>query len=133
MFIHRRQRLPTPIQCWAVFYAGVSVSTEHTLTGPNVGKCWVIFAGDSQHSFNTVQCILLAGCACTHDTRTQCLLNVGLLSVTPEQHCTSIVGLSQRMSTRRKISTLRLHVSSATQKHGASNPKDGLMLRKWRE
>ena len=69
----------------------------------------------------------------THDTRTQCLLNVGPLSVTPEQHWTSIVGLSQRMSTRRKIYTLRLHVSSATQKHGAFNPKDGLMLRKWRE
>ena len=98
-------------QYWAVFYAGVSVSTENTLTpiqrGLNVGPASSALAG-------ITRAVRLSGwardynepCRPTYDTLIQCRLNVVPPYLTPVQPKTSIV--SQRMSTKRKICWLKV-------------------------
>ena len=127
MLVHHRR--PTPIQYWEVFYACVSVSTEHSLTPTqrriNVGPASPTLA--SIHPFNTGQCTLHIG---AHDCNAvyirftdpmpvQCWPTVCNAGTTP----TSII--SQRMPTRKKIMHVKAARVSAEQNQGAFNPKVG--------
>ena len=121
---------PTVIQYWAVFDAGVSVSTEHTLTPTqcrlNVGPASPALV--SIHSIPGYASRWLGArdynALCTHDTPTECRLNVGPPSVTlvynPEPHCiTTHVHQEEDMG-------LRLPMSSArTKAHRAFSPRLG--------
>ena len=77
MMVHRRPRRLTLIQYWAVFYAGVSVSKEHTLTLTQRPP----FVGPALASIDSTPgracCLLSAGSRLA-------LRNAG---TTPNQHC----------------------------------------------
>ena len=125
MLVHHRR--PTPIQYWEVFYACVSVSTEHSLTPTqrriNVGPASPTLA--SIHPFNTGQCTLHIGAhdcnavyiRYTNPMPVQCWPIVCNAGTTP----TSII--SQRMPTRKKICMLRLHVFQRNKTRGHSIPR----------
>ena len=143
MLVHSRQRRPTAGQYWAVFYAGISISTEHTLTLIRrrliVRPASPALAGIHSTS-GSASCWLGAWllqwdykepCRLTYDTPNQCRLNVGPPYVTPIQPQTSII--SQRMSTRRKICWLKAARVFSGTKARAFNPKVGLILGKWRK